>query len=144
MPFHGIHDHTLDAKHRLTIPARSRAQLADGVTLAIGFERCLQVWPTADHAALVREALSGLNPFSEQARELKRFFFANTLATELDSAGRITVPPEFASHAGIRKDVKVVGAGECLELWDADAWGGHNTDLIARAADHIASIGHPA
>ena len=144
MPFHGIHDHTLDAKNRLTIPARSRAQLADGVTLAIGFEPCLQVWPVAEHGELVKQALSGLNPFSAEARELKRFFFANTVATELDSAGRIAVPPEFAGHDGITKDVKVVGVGECLELWDADRWGGHNTDLITRAADHIQSIGHPA
>ena len=144
MPFHGIHDHTLDAKNRLTIPARSRAQLADGVTLAIGFEDCLQVWPAADHAELVKQALSGLNPFSEQARELKRFFFANTVATELDSAGRIAVPPEFAGHAGIKKDVTVVGAGECLELWDSGTWASHNSALKSRAADHIQSIGHPA
>jgi MraZ protein len=144
LPFHGIHDHTLDAKNRLTVPAKARAQLSDGVTLAIGFERCLQVWPSSEHAELVKQALAGLNPFSEQARELKRFFFANTLATELDSAGRVMVSPEFAAHAGITKDVKVVGAGECLELWDADTWTGHNSDLIARAADHIASIGHPA
>jgi MraZ protein len=145
LPFHGIHDHTLDAKNRLTVPSKARAQLADGLTLSIGIgERCLQIWPERDHSDLVKQALAGLNPFSEQARELKRFFYANTETMKLDSAGRINISPEFATHAGISKDVKVIGAGECLELWDADSWGTHNTDLIARAADHIASIGHPA
>ena len=144
MIFNGIHDHTLDAKNRLTIPARSRAPLGDGVTLAIGFEDCLQVWPAADYAELVKQALSGLNPFSEEARELKRFFFANAVTMDLDSAGRIAVTPEFAAQANIAKDVKVVGAGECLELWDPGAWAKHNSALRSRAADHIASIGHPA
>lgn len=144
MLFHGIHDHTLDAKNRLTIPARSRAPLGDGVTLAIGFENCLQVWPAADYAALVKQALSNLNPFSEQARELKRFFFANAITMDLDSAGRIPVTPEFAANAQIGKDVKVVGTGECLELWDPGVWAEHNAALRSRAAEHIASLGNPA
>ena len=123
MPFHGIHDHTLDSKNRLTVPSKARAQLADGVTLSIGFERCLQVWPSRRRTpTLVQQALAPLNPFSKEARELKRFFFANSTATELDSAGRIMVPPKFAAHAGIAKDVTVIGAGDCLELWDATTW----------------------
>lgn len=144
MPFTGIHDHTLDAKNRLTVPSKARAQLANGVTLSIGFEQCLQVWPIAEHADLVRQALAPLNPFSPEARELKRFFHANAETLELDSAGRIMVSPKFASHAKITKDVTVIGVGDCLELWDPPTWDGHNTDLVSRAADHIANVGHPA
>jgi len=144
LPFHGIHNHTLDAKNRLTIPARARALLSGGATLMMGFEPCLETWPTDEHTQVVRQALAGLNPFSEQARVLKRHFYGNTVATELDSAGRIMLPPPFAAHAGIAKDVKVIGAGERLELWDAGSWGSHSADLISRAADHIASVGHPA
>ena len=145
MSFHGIHDHTLDAKNRLTVPSKARAQLAGGVTLAVGLgEPCLQVWPAEAHAALVQRALAPLVPFSKEERELKRFFHAYTETMELDSAGRISVPPRLAQHAGIERDVTVVGAGDCLELWDAGAWNTNDTDLLARAADHIQSIGHPA
>jgi transcriptional regulator MraZ len=144
LPFHGIHDHTLDAKNRLTVPSKARTQLAGDVTLSIGFEKCLQVWPAEDYAKIVSQALHGLNPFGPEARELKRFFHANTEATKLDSAGRIMVPPHFATHAGITKDVTVIGAGECLELWDRETWTSHNTALTGRAAELIANVGHPA
>ena len=144
MPFTGINDHTLDSKNRLTVPSKARAQLADGVTLSIGFEQCLQVWPAAEHQELVKQALAPLNPFSPEARELKRFFHANAETMELDSAGRIMVSPKFAGHASISKDVTVIGAGDCLELWDPGTWNSHNTDLVSRAADHIANVGHPA
>lgn len=144
LPFSGNHDHSLDAKNRLTVPAKARAQLSGGVSLTKGFDKCLQVWPAQDYEQLTQQALSGLNPFAPETRELKRHFFGNTIQTELDSAGRIMLPPDFMAYAGISKEVRVVGAMDCLELWDRSAWTSHDTDLIARAADHIANVGNPA
>jgi MraZ protein len=144
LSFNGIHDHTLDAKNRLTVPAKSRPELAGGVSLTKGFEPCLQLWPAKDYERVTRAALEGLNPLGPEARALKRHLYGNTIATELDSAGRIMVPANFLQHAGITKDVVVVGSGEYLELWDREAWSTYDADLIARAADHIATVGHPA
>jgi MraZ protein len=144
LSFHGTYDLKLDAKNRLTVPAKSRPDLSAGVSLTKGFERCLQIWPTPDYERVTREALKDLNPLGPEARDLKRHLYGNTAATELDSAGRIMVPPNFLAHAGITKDVVVIGSGEYLELWDRDAWTSYDTDLIARAADHIANVGHPA
>jgi MraZ protein len=144
LPFHGIHDHTLDAKNRLTVPARFRAELSGGVVLAKGFETCLQVYPAATHGEITQAALAGVNPLSPEARELKRHLYGNALHTELDSAGRIMIPPPFLQRAGITKDAVVIGAGECLEIWDRATWHSYDTDLIPRAADHIANVGHPA
>lgn len=144
MSFHGIHDHTLDSKNRLTVPSKARAHLASGVTVSVGLgEPCLQVWPAEAHATLVQRALAPLVPFSKEERDLKRFFHAYSETMELDSAGRINVPPKLAKHAGIEREVTVVGAGDCLELWDAQSWD-DDTGLIERAAEHIQSIGHPA
>ncbi len=142
MPFHGIHDHTLDAKNRLTVPARARTQLAGGVALTKGFESCLQVWPADDYDQVIARALTGLNPLGPEARELKRHLYGNTVATELDSAGRIMLPPPFLRHAGLGREVVVIGSGEYLELWDRETWNTHDAGLISRAADHIASVGH--
>ena len=68
MAFRGTFDHTLDAKNRLTIPAKFRASLAGGVVLAKGIERCVQVWTPKAYDAYVTAALAGLNPLSEPAR----------------------------------------------------------------------------
>lgn len=144
LPFYGIHDHTLDSKHRLTVPARARALLANGVTLTISFDKCLEVWPAEAHAQVVRRALAGMNPLTDEARALRRHFFGHTHSQDLDSAGRVMLPPNFLSHAGIDREVKVVGSDEYLELWDPAAWESQNSDLLTRAADHIASVGHPA
>jgi len=144
LPFHGNYDHSLDAKNRLTVPARFRADLAQGVVLAMGFERCLQVYPAAEYQQIAERALQGVNPMSLQARELRRHLYGNTLPTELDSAGRIMLPAPFAQYAGISKEVMVVGAGDCLEIWDRAAYDSHKVDLIARAAEHIESVAHTA
>ena len=144
MPFHGIHDHTLDAKNRLTVPAKARPELAGGVTVVKGFETCLQVWPAADYTRVAQQALAGLNPLGPEARDLKRHLYGNASSVDLDAAGRVNLSRDQLEHAGLSKEVVVVGSGEYLEVWDRDAWKTQQSDLIARAADHIASVGHPA
>ena len=144
MPFHGTFEHTLDAKHRLTVPSKFRAALAGRVYVVRGVDRNLSVYPEATYTALTEAALAGLNPFSPQARELKRLFYGNATDVELDSAGRIMLPASYLAHAGIDRDVVITGAGDCLELWDRAAWQSYDADLAARAADLTASLGHHA
>src|SRR5919206_2771523 len=144
MAFRGTFDHTLDAKNRLTIPAKFRAALSEGVVLAKGIERCVQVWAPKTFDAYVNSALQGLNPLSEQARKLNRFFAANSFDTDLDAAGRVMVPSFLLDHAGLRKEVVVTGAGECLEVWDRAAWAEYNAALSDELPDIAAGFGHPA
>ena len=94
---------------------------------------------------MTASALEGLNPLSPQARELRRYFFANAMEAELDGAGRIMLPARFMEAAAIdSREVVVAGAGECLELWDRSAWETYDADLTQRAPDLTASLGHPA
>ncbi len=144
MAFHGTFEHTLDAKHRMTVPSKLRAAFSDGAFLVKGADRCIALYPSATYSALVDTALSGMNPLSAQARELNRYFRSNAHAVELDSAGRVMIAPRQLEHAGIERDVVVIGAGDCLELWDPATWAAYDTDLTARAPDITASLGHPA
>ena len=145
MAFNGNFEHTLDAKHRLTVPSKFRAQLAGPVFLVKGVDRCISVYPEATYSALTRDALAGLNPFSPQARDLKRMFFGNAMDVELDGAGRIMLPAGYLEHAGIgSREVIVTGAGDCLELWDRAGWQTYHEELTQRASDLTASLGHPA
>ena len=144
LAFHGTFEHSLDAKNRLTVPARFRAALAGGVFLVQGSDPCISLYPASTYEALTGAALQGLNPLSSQARELKRMFHAWATDTELDSAGRVMLPPGHREHAGIDRQVMIVGAGESLELWDLDAWREYDTDLTARAPDLTNALGHPA
>ncbi len=144
MAFHGTFEHSLDAKNRLTVPAKLRAAFADGAFLVREADRCVSMYPSAASSALTDAALSALTPRSAQAKPLTRYFPSNALAVELDAAGRVMVPGRLLQHAGIGRDVVVTGAGDCLELWDRSTWEAYDQDLMARAPDLTASLGHPA
>ena len=144
MAFNGNFEHTLDAKHRLTVPSKFRTQLAGPVFLVKGVDRCISVYPEKTYSAMTDAALSGLNPFSPEARELRRFFHGYAADVELDSAGRVMLPSSHREHAGIDRQVMIVGAGDSLELWDLATWKDYDSDLTARAPDLTSSLGHPA
>ena len=144
MAFHGTFEHSLDAKHRLTVPSKFRGALAGRAFLVKGVDRCISVYPEHTYSAMTQAALSGLNPFSPEARELRRFFNANAEDVELDSAGRVMLPRTHLEHAGIDRQVVILGAGDSLELWDRESWKTYETDLTARAPDLTAALGHPS
>ena len=144
MAFHGTFDHTLDSKNRLTVPSKLRTAFAEGAFLVRSTEKCISLYPAKTYSALTEAALSGLNPLHPQARELRRYFHSNASQVELDSAGRVMLSARHLEHAGIERDVVVIGAGDCLELWDPSTWADYDQDLTARAPDITASLGHPA
>jgi MraZ protein len=136
LAFRGTFDYSLDSKNRLTVPARFRATLSDGVVLAKRVAGCIAVWTPDDYDAYMQAALERFHPMSPEAEQLERYFSANSHDTELDSAGRVGVPAFLLEHANLGKDVVVTGAGRCLELWDRQAWSDYN----ARLADEVAGI----
>jgi MraZ protein len=144
LAFHGTFEHSLDSKNRLTVPARFRAALAGRVFLVRSVDPCISLYPEDTYTALTEAALADLNPFSPQARELKRMLYGNATDTEMDSAGRVMLTPRHLEHAKIDREVVIAGAGDCLELWDRSTWEDYDRDLSQRAPDLTASLGHPA
>ena len=142
VPFRGTFDHTLDAKNRLTVPARYRATLADGVVLAmpVDLKPCVGVWQPQEYELYSRRALADLSPLSGDLSELERFFYGNSLETELDAAGRIMVPGFLSEHAELQKEVVIVGAGDRLELWSRDSWSEHRPALLSGVAQITARV----
>ena len=146
--FRGTFEHTLDAKHRLTIPSKFRAGLAGGVVLAASMEttagapRSIAIWTPDSYDAYTTAALAGINPLSPQARDLKRFFFNYSHDTELDGANRVMIPPMLMDYAGLDKEVLVTGSGECLEVFDRPRYSTYSDDVLIRVPDIAASLGH--
>jgi len=142
VPFRGTFDHTLDAKNRLTVPARYRAALADGVVLATPVDQkpCIGVWRPEEYAEYTTRALADLPALSARRAELERFFFGGSHDTELDAAGRIMVPPHLRDAGGLEKDVVVVGVGERLELWDKQTWTDHRPALLSGVKEVTARV----
>ena len=133
--FFGEHEHTIDDKNRLTLPARFRTACAGGVVLTRGLDTCLDVYTRADWDALVEARLAPLDPFSREARDLMRFFFSAAADAELDRQGRVLVPPALARHAKLGRDVVVAGVRDHLEIWDRTAWAAHVNEIEGSADD---------
>jgi MraZ protein len=133
----GEHEHTIDDKNRLTLPARLRQSFADGVVVTRGIEPCLAVYTRESWEDFVSSRLAGLDRFSREARDMKRYLFSATVESELDKQGRVTLPAALMAKAGLGRDVIVAGAGDCLEVWDRDAWRVRLED-VERRADVVA------
>jgi MraZ protein len=118
----GEHDHALDDKNRLTLPAKLRQSFSDGVVLARGMDGCLAVYTRDGWNSFVDSRLAGLNPFSKEARQMSRFIFAGASETEVDKQGRVMIPPPLVEHAGLGREVVVAGVGDRLEIWSRAAW----------------------
>jgi len=144
MVFRGTFDYSLDAKNRLTVPARFREALAEGIVLAKGLERCVALWTPTGYDTYTQSSLAGLHPLSKETQKLKRFFSANSLDTDLDAAGRVMLPAFLIEHASLGKEVVVTGAGDALEIWDRSTWAGYNAALASDVDDITASLGHTA
>ncbi len=144
MVFRGAFDYTLDAKNRLTVPAKFRAALSEGMVLAKGFDPCVAIWRPEDYERFIERSLEGVNPIAGKRRQLERFLWANSFDSELDGAGRVGMPPKLMEYAGLAKEVVVTGSGNRIEVWDRVAWNAYEADLTADISDIAESIVHPA
>jgi MraZ protein len=119
MVFQGASALNLDAKGRMSVPAKHRdALLVQGegrVTLTKHPDGCLMVFPRSEWEAF-RARVAQL---PMDAHWWRRIFLGNATELDLDSAGRILVSPELRSAAGIQREVILLGMGSHLELWDA-------------------------
>ena len=133
----GEHDHTLDEKNRLTLPAKFRQAFAGGVVLTRGLDTCLEAYPVDDWQQLVQSRLAGLNSLSHETRVLERFYYTGAVEAKPDKQGRVMLPSPLIEHAGLGREVVVVGMRDRLEIWDRAAWRDQLKEVMG-SAEHVA------
>jgi transcriptional regulator MraZ len=118
----GEYEHTIDDKHRLTLPARFRQAFADGAILSRGLDGCVDAYRREDWARSVESRLAALDPFGEAGRRLRRYYFGGAAEADLDRQGRVIVPAHLIGYAKLEREVVVIGMHDHLEIWDRAAW----------------------
>ena len=131
----GAHEHTIDDKNRLTLPAKFRQAFADGIVVTRGLDGCLYGFRRPDWDRLVQSRLATLDPLSPEGRRLERFFYSGASETELDKQGRVMVPRELIEHAKLGREVVVAGVNDRLEIWDRAAWRKELAEVEGSAED---------
>ena len=124
--FRGVNNVNLDAKGRMAMPTRYRDILVDRcdgqliVTIDID-ERSLLIYPLQDWEALERD-LTRLPNFNKSARKIQRLLIGHATDAELDTSGRLLIPPPLRQYAGLEKKAVLIGQGRKFELWSEDVW----------------------
>ena len=130
--FLGEFVHTIDDKGRLTIPARFRAELATGLVITRGLDRCLAIYPMAEWELLAHKVKS-LPMTGRDARAFRRLVFANASDAVPDKQGRVVIPPSLREEIGLVSEVVVTGLNDYIEVWTPEEW--RNECEVANSAD---------
>jgi MraZ protein len=131
----GEHEHTIDEKNRLTLPAKFRRAFADGIFVTRGMDGCLFAYTRADWERLVSGRLAVLDPLSQAGRRMQRFFFSGATESDLDKQGRVMLPAALIEHAKLGREVVVAGVYDHLEIWDRAAWRKELAEVEGSAED---------
>jgi MraZ protein len=132
--FFGTYTPRLDDKGRLFLPAKFRDELAEGLVVTRGQERCLYVW-SMDEFNKLTERLRETSVTNKGARDYTRMFFAGASDDTPDKQGRVTIPPLLRTYASLTKDCIVIGAMNRIEIWDAASWQTYSDEQEQAFAD---------
>jgi MraZ protein len=126
--FTGKYESKLDAKGRLVLPSKFKAQLPEdeGNELIIqqGFEPHLIIYPMLEFKKVLSK-VSGLSEFNEENRQLQLNFFSSIATVELDVNGRFLLQKNMLTYAQLQKEVILIGMGNKIVLWDPAVYEKH-------------------
>ena len=133
--FVGSYPLRLDEKGRLALPVRFREQVAEGMVIKKGQERCIYGL-TMGRVAEQSAAIAAMAPADTAAARMRtRLGFGSMVEVEPDNTGRITIPAGLREYAGLDRDVVVVGVDTRFEIWDSATWDAYVAEQEAAFAD---------
>lgn len=123
--FYGEHEHSLDNKDRVIIPAKFREifkeNYVEKFVITRGLDQCLFVF--TEETWKVQEKKFREMPFTKpESRKFNRLFFSGASEVLCDKQGRILIPDYLKSFAGIRTDVMIIGVSDRIEIWAKEKW----------------------
>lgn len=124
--FRGHFVHNIDAKGRVSLPARFRdIVMADRggqlILTPAPFDPCLHLYPLAAWEA-VEQKMADLPAHDPYVVRFRRSYVSAAIECELDRAGRVLVPPHLREKAALTKDVLWAGTGRIVEVWSKPRW----------------------
>lgn len=132
--FLGTHTPKIDEKGRFFLPAKFRDELADGLVITRAQDRCLAIYPQATFIEMTK-SISAAPTSVKQVRDFQRMLAAGASDETPDKQGRVTIPTQLRTYAGLTKDCVVVGAINRVEVWDRAAWEQYSTEQESAFAE---------
>lgn len=138
--FIGTYDCKADAKGRVMLPVALKNQMSpmlnNGFVLKRSvFQPCLELYPMAEWNLLM-EKMNKKNRFKKKNNDFIRRFSAGVKVIEIDATGRLLIPKNLISVAGISKEVVLSSAINIVEIWDKESY----EKVIDETAEDFASL----
>ena len=130
----GEYEHTLDAKGRLSMPAKLRRDMGEAFIVTKGLDGCLFAFSQEEWKNFETK-LKALPLSDKNARNFVRFFLAGATECELDKQGRFLIPNNLRTAAKLEKEAIIIGVGTRLEIWNREIWQSKDEEI---SADEIA------
>ena len=116
----------LDSKGRLTVPTRYRGMLSEEskgqMVCTIDLHQpCLLLY-TLPEWEIIEEKLSQLSTMNPVERRVQRLLLGHASECQIDNAGRLLLASTLRQHAGLTKEVMLVGQINKFEIWDEQMW----------------------
>ncbi len=118
--FLGEYEHTIDAKGRIAVPAKFRAQMDKGAVISKGMGTCLSVYTIDRWEEKSDELVAGKS--SDELRDFERRIYPSASEIELDAQGRMIIPAKLRAYANLGNEVTVAGVRDHFEIWDRATW----------------------
>ena len=137
----GEYEHTLDAKGRISMPAKLRKDMGDKFILTKGLDGCLFAFSQEEW--LNFENKLKLLPLSDKnARNFVRYFLAGATECELDKQGRFLIPANLRISANLEKEAIIIGVGTRLEIWNKATWKSKDEEIsLDEIAENMTMLG---
>ena len=119
--FLGEYEATIDAKGRFLLPGGLRKQMPEEtstIVISRGFEKCLLLYPLKAWEA-IEEKIKKLNDFNPKVNQFRTLFIGGASYVDLDTAGRILLPPSLKEYAGLGKDIMLASDIDKIKIWDS-------------------------
>lgn len=140
--FRGRHDHTIDKKGRLSIPAAYRNEIlrrSEQPPILTNYENYLALYPYEDWL-VIEQKLMAKSKLQPDVNAYIRFVISGSSECPIDSQGRILVPPNLREHAQLESKVTIAGALECIEIWDTAIFEKTKLDTLRRLPEIQLSV----
>lgn len=140
----GINAITVDGKGRLALPARYREAFSARNQISFVFtidteETCLLLYPALEWQ-VIEDKLQNLPSFNPVARRIQRLLIGHATDVDLDSSGRLLLPPLLREHAQLEKKVVMIGQSNKFEVWNEELWQKRRGQWLVEEAAAISSL----
>ena len=112
----GEYDHQVDAKNRIRIPARFKAEIGNNYVFMKGPNKCISIYPTSIFEERYGK-FANVSVFDAEGQEALVEVFSSCYNGAEDGQGRVVVPEKLRDYAEIDKDVVSIGMGDHVDMY---------------------------